>query len=220
MTKVSAILLAGGVGTRMRSTTPKQFLPLLGKCVARYSFDLFKSMPEIHEIVVVCEEVYRKDFSEPDVLFAFPGPRRQDSVYNGFCKVSVDSDIVIIHDSARPLINRDMILRGIHAAEEHGAAVAAVPLKATVKQSRGDCFVDKTLDRSTLWEIQTPQTIKTALLRTAFEHALKHNLEVTDDVSLVEAIGYPVKLVEGGYSNLKITTPEDLVMAKSFLTRV
>lgn len=217
MTKVTAILLAGGSGTRMGGIQPKQFLTLANKPILLHSFEVLTALPEIEEIVVVCDPDYRH-YLPSDTLFAMPGRRRQDSVYNGFQCVSHDSEIIVIHDAARPMISAAMVLRGLAGAKEYGAAVTAMPVKATIKQGQPDGFVDKTLDRTSLWEIQTPQVIRASLLRRAFEHALKHNLDVTDDVSLVEAIGHPVKLVEGSYHNLKITTPEDLVIAESILS--
>ncbi len=221
--RVSAILLAGGTGTRMGGDTPKQYLPLDGKPVAHYSFDLFVNSPAISELIVVCHPDYRHYFSSAfsriPLVFAEPGPRRQDSVYNGLQAASQDADYICIHDAARPMITHQMLVSALEGAAEHGAATVGVPLKATVKQSYGDNLVHSTLERSCLWEIQTPQVIRATLLRDAFQHALAHNIAVTDDVSLVEALGKPVKLVQGDYSNLKITTPDDLVLAECLLDK-
>ncbi len=215
---ISVILLAGGTGSRMESAVPKQYMPLLGKPLARHSFELFSSLTEVKEVIVVCRKDYQHHFALPKcpvpIRFAEPGPRRQDSVYNGLQSVTEPCQLVCIHDSARPLVKREAVDEVLKAAREHEAAVLAVPVKATIKQSSRDGFVRATLDRSTLWEVQTPQVIALPLLRRAFQHALENGLEVTDDVSLVEALGQPVKLVTGCYSNLKITTSEDLAIAQ------
>ncbi|TXI41176.1 MAG: 2-C-methyl-D-erythritol 4-phosphate cytidylyltransferase [Nitrosomonas sp.] len=215
MSRIAVILLAGGVGSRMGGALPKQYLPLLGKPIARHSFELFASLPEIDQMIVVCHHDFHHYFAGIPASFAEPGLRRQDSVYNGLQKVSEDCDLVCIHDSARPFIAKDKVIKVSEAARDYGAAVLAVPVKFTVKQSGEDNLVAATLDRSTLWEIQTPQVVRTSLLRQAFQHAIENDLAVTDDVSLVEAMGHPVKIVEGDYSNIKITTPEDLLFAAS-----
>ncbi len=219
---VSVILLAGGKGTRIKSTSPKQYLLLKNKLMARHSFEVFLSTPNIKEIIVVCEPAYQHYFatdSHVPILFALPGERRQDSVFNGLEKVSADTEWVCIHDSARPLINSEIVNRVIDAACEVGAATTGMPLKFTVKESNAQCLVKKTLDRSLIWEIQTPQVIKIDLLKRGFNCANKNNLTVTDDVSLVELLGLPVKLVEGSDCNIKVTTSQDLVIAEHFMEK-
>jgi len=221
--KVCTILLAGGVGTRMQNSIPKQFLTLHEKQIARYSFDLFLSLPCINEIVIVCDPQYRQHFDWGDsathLTFSLPGERRQDSVYNGFLSMHSNPDLVCIHDAARPFITQNIVLKVLQSAAEHGAATAAVPMKFTIKESNPHGFVNKTLDRSKLWEIQTPQAIKPSLLKQGFTIARQKNLTVTDDVSLVELCNLPVKLVEGFYENLKITTPDDLAIAENILKK-
>jgi len=218
---VSVILLAGGTGQRMGSPLPKQFLKLSGKEIARYSFDCFTMIPEVSEIVVVCEEQYRHlfDCEMPDITlrFALPGKRRQDSVYNGFQAVDGTADLVCVHDSARPFITPQIIRNVLLAAYEHGAAVVGMPAKNTIKEVDDDCMVINTPDRSRLWEIQTPQVLYPQYLRDGFRKALENNLTVTDDVSLAELIQKPVKLVLGDYRNIKITTPEDITIAEKIL---
>lgn len=212
--QISVILLCGGQGVRMQTVTPKQFLSIQGKLIAHYSFDLFKSMPEVAEIVIVCEESFRhlfpKDLCTIPVSFAPPGARRQDSVYNGLQALQTKASFVCIHDSARPCINPSLVQRVIHAAIEHGAATAGMPLKFTLKEHDGQQFVKQTPDRSKYWEIQTPQIIRKEVLMNGFDYVQKNNLDVTDDVSLAELMGHPVKLVEGDYTNIKVTTPDDL----------
>jgi 2-C-methyl-D-erythritol 4-phosphate cytidylyltransferase len=212
------VLLAGGRGSRMKSVVPKQYMELQGKPVALHSYEHFINLPEAIEIVVVCDPSFRSLFPAPPngkiVSFALPGERRQDSVYNGFMAKQCDSDLVCIHDAARPFITDDLIRRVMDSANEHGAATAAVPVKFTVKEADNGGFVMRTPDRSLMWEIQTPQVVRPGLLTLGFHKALSEGLTVTDDVSLIEMIGHPVKLVEGGYMNLKITTPEDFALAK------
>jgi 2-C-methyl-D-erythritol 4-phosphate cytidylyltransferase len=213
MDKLSVILLCGGKGTRMKSDIPKQFLSLNKKPVACYSFDVFKSMPEVAEIVIVSDTLYRHHFPL-DIPFALPGERRQDSVFNGLKALQKNSRMICVHDSARPFIDQALVRRVIQAAEEHGAATAAMPVKFTLKEHDGNCLVKNTPDRSKYWEIQTPQIIRSDRFVEGFEFVNKNHLTVTDDVSIVESLGYPVKLVEGCYANLKITTPEDLALAE------
>lgn len=219
--QTSALLLAGGVGARMGMQTPKQFLPLRGKPVALYSFELLLSLEEIDEIVVVCAEEFRSLFSaskqHKKVVFALPGNRRQDSVLHGLRQASKGAALVCIHDAARPLINDEMVKRVLAAAEEWGAAAAGMPMRSTVKEVTVEGFVARTHDRSLIWEIQTPQAAYRELLERGFDYAEKHGLTVTDDVSLVELIGGKVKIVEGSDINIKITVPSDIVIASNFI---
>ncbi|MEI8365836.1 MAG: 2-C-methyl-D-erythritol 4-phosphate cytidylyltransferase [Parachlamydiaceae bacterium] len=213
----SAILLAGGIGSRMHTSSPKQFLSLGGKPIVRYSFDLFLEMPEIAEIVVVCDPAYRVFFesvtSNKPIHFALPGTRRQDSLYHGLQAATLSHELICVHDAARPLIDREIVLRVLEAGERWGAATAGMPVKFTVKQSTPHNFVASTPDRSHLWEIQTPQVLRRDILEEGFCYAQQHGITVTDDVSLAELLGKEVKLVEGSYTNLKITTASDLIVA-------
>ncbi|KAL3683945.1 hypothetical protein R1sor_001967 [Riccia sorocarpa] len=218
---VSVILLAGGKGKRMGANMPKQYLPLLGQPIALHSFHTFSVMAVVGEIIVVCDPSYR-DFFEDEkistpVKFAVPGKERQDSVWSGLQEISKTAKLVCIHDSARPLVQTSDILKVISDAWVHGAAVLGVPCKATIKEAGRDQFVKKTLDRRTLWEMQTPQVIEPELLRKGFELVERERLEVTDDVSIVEYLKHPVLITEGCYTNLKVTTPDDLHVAERIL---
>ncbi len=218
---VSVVLLAGGIGSRMGGALPKQFLPLGGVPIALHSFHLFASMAEVAEIIVVCDVPFRTYFPDlitPRISFAMPGERRQDSVWNGFCACSPQAELICIHDSARPLLSEQDLRCVINAAKEHHAAALAAPVKQTIKQVNEQGFVEKTLDRSKLWEMHTPQVIAPDILRNGFEIAAKDNLTVTDDVALVELTGFPVKLVHGAERNLKVTTPIDLTIAETLLS--
>jgi 2-C-methyl-D-erythritol 4-phosphate cytidylyltransferase len=218
---VSLVLLAGGVGKRMGANMPKQYLPLLGTPIALYSLKKFAEMEEVGEIVVVCDPSYRDVFegcpvSKP-VKFALPGKERQDSVSNGLNEVREGAALAAIHDSARPLVALEDAARCFADAQEHGAAVLAVPCKATVKEANADLSIAKTLDRSKLWEMQTPQVIKPDLLKRGFELVNEKGYEVTDDVSIVEFMGERVQITEGSYVNIKVTTPEDMFIAERLL---
>jgi len=216
--KITVILLAGGKGSRMQMQIPKQYLPINNKPVALYSFEVFLELPEIHDIVVVCNQEYEHLFktTTKSVTFAEPGERRQDSVYNGLQSVSPETELVCIHDSARPYITPEIVRRVLEAGILYGAATVGVLAKNTIKECNEFAFVKHTPDRSRIWEIQTPQVLRASLLREGFKQVHKKNLTVTDDVSIVEHMKYPVKLVEGDVRNLKITTQEDLLIAEQF----
>ncbi len=218
---ISVILLAGGKGVRFSSVAPKQFLLLNGKPIARHSFDLFISCPFIKQIVVVCEEAFAFVFSDDSkkVAFATPGKERQDSVYNGMQKIDPHCDLICIHDSARPLLEKKDLIHVLEEGRKYGAAVLGVRAKNTIKEVTANGFVKKTLERALLWEVQTPQIMMLDLLKKGFAKAKEQNLTVTDDVSLVECLGHRVKLVEGSYENEKITTEQDLSLAESILRK-
>lgn len=216
---ITVILLAGGIGSRMQMQMPKQYLPIKNKPIALYSFEVFLDMPEIHEIIVVCNQEYEHLFitAKKPVIFAEPGERRQDSVYHGLQAVSPDTELVCIHDSARPFITPEIVRRVLEAGILYGAATVGIPAKNTIKECNEFAFVKHTPDRSRMWEIQTPQVMRASLLREGFNQVHKKNLTVTDDVSIVEHMKYPVKLVDGDVRNVKITTQEDLLIAEQFL---
>ncbi|KAL0549757.1 hypothetical protein IC582_014245 [Cucumis melo] len=220
---VSVILLAGGKGKRMGASMPKQYLPLLGQPIALYSLYTFSRLIEVKEIIVVCDPSYQDIFEDTkekidiQLKFTLPGKERQDSVYSGLQAIDLNSELVCIHDSARPLILAGDIQQVLKDGRLNGAAVLGVPVKATIKEANNDRFVQKTLDRKTLWEMQTPQVIEPELLRKGFELVNREGLEVTDDVSIVEHLRHPVFITEGSYTNIKVTTPDDLLLAERIL---
>jgi len=218
---VSVVLLAGGVGKRMGAKLPKQYIKLGGKEIALYSLELFAGMEHVSEIVVVCEEEWEDLFRGAGIgkplKFARPGKERQDSCFNGFSAIRDGAALVAIHDSARPLLTPEDALNCFNDAQEHGTAVLGVPVKSTIKEVDGNKLVVRTPDRATLWEVQTPQVIKPELLARGFDKVKTENLEVTDDVSIIEQLGEPVFITEGDYTNIKLTTPEDLQLAQSVL---
>lgn len=214
MNSTAIILLAGGQGSRFGGSIPKQFVSLGDQLLIHYSLQVLIQLPSLVEIVVVCAPEYRHFFG-PDTIFAQPGERRQDSVLNGLNMLKSEADFICIHDGARPFITSEILNRVVDAAHTYGAATAGMPLKYTVKERDKNHFVLNTPDRSMLWEIQTPQVINRNWLEEGFSALNGEN--VTDDVSVVEKIGYPVKLVEGAYRNIKITSPEDLTLAHQYL---
>jgi len=237
MSKLGFVLLAGGTGSRMKANMPKQFLTLRDIPVLHHSLDLFLNRIPAYlkeqnlggpaMVVLVMDPKYQPEYQPivdkyPDKLaFANPGEERQGSVENGLSKLvelAGDScEYVAVHDSARPLVTIDEICSVVKDASEYGAAVLGVPCKATIKESEDGVLVKRTIPRSTLWEVHTPQVIRIETLLRGFKKVEEENLEVTDDVSIVEAMGEPVKMTRGEYTNLKITTPEDMDVAEAIL---
>jgi 2-C-methyl-D-erythritol 4-phosphate cytidylyltransferase len=222
---LSAIIVAAGQGKRLKAALSKPLVKI-GKIPAiAYSLSALNKHPGIDEIIVVVnvknhQAVSRiiKDYSFKKVKsLVLGGKLRQDSVYNGLKKINRNSDWVLIHDSARPFIDRKAITEVILAAKKTGAAILGVPVKATIKSIKSGGLVDRTLNRANLWEIQTPQVFKKELIFRAYKEYSKMN--VTDDASLVEKLGKKVKIVSGSYENIKITTKEDLLFARAIAGR-
>lgn len=224
MTPFSAVFLAGGMGMRMGSSVPKQYLSIRGNPLALYSFEVFTCLPELQALVVVCEPQYDHLFhsnaksKEGNLLFARPGQRRQDSLFNAIQLIQ-GNPLVCIHDAARPLIEASIVRKTVQMAEDWDAAAVGIKAKSTIKVCDSAQMVVETPDRALLWEVQTPQVIRLNLLKEGFAYAQKHHLTVTDDVSLVELLGKPVKLVEGSYANIKVTTPEDLPFVEKLIEK-
>jgi len=215
--KVGAVIVAAGESRRMGGVD-KVLAPLGGKPVLARVVDAFESCPSVDQIVIVVSEqnieparqlVAEQGWSKVTDICA-GGSRRQDSAVTGLGRLD-HCDWVVIHDGARPLVTADLIERGLEAARETGAAVAAVPVTDTVKVAGDDRLVQQTLPRHNLWAVQTPQVFRFDIIVDAFR---KVKAEVTDDASLVEQLGYKVKLYMGSYDNIKITTPDDLAMAQ------
>jgi len=200
----------------------KVLTPLAGKPVLAWSIEALQKSPQVDRIVLVnsqsnlepvrCLVVDRKWTKVAEVCLG--GSRRQDSVAAGL-KLLGDCEWVIIHDGARPLLTRRLIEDGLKAAEETGAAAAAVPVTDTIKLAGEDLKVIETLPRSRLWSVQTPQIFRRDIINAAYRHSQD---DVTDDSALVEQSGHAVKLYMGSYDNIKITTPQDLAVAEYLIT--
>ncbi len=218
---VSVLIMSAGSSSRMNGVD-KQLLELDGKSVLRRSVEAFLDIPEIGEILVVAGETaesYRKALEGMPVrVVAKGGATRQQSVFGGMEEVSPEADFVAIHDGARPLVRKEDIRRVLEDAGRYGAAVLGVRVKDTIKEAE-DGMIRGTPDRSRLFQVQTPQVFRRQDYLAAMEAALQENLDFTDDAQLFERTGRPVHLTEGSYSNLKITTPEDLSAAKGFLRK-
>lgn len=234
MIKTAAIVLAAGQGKRMQSAVAKQFLLLNNEPVVCHSLRAFEES-EVETIILVtgadeiqfCKDeiVEKYGFKKVSAIVA-GGKERYHSVYEGLCALSgvLDADgIVLIHDGARPMVTQEIIARTIEEAKAHGACVAAMPVKDTIKVADSNGFAAATLDRSTLWQIQTPQTFVYELVYGAYQKLLSdetYQKGITDDAMVVESMcGGSVKLVEGNYENIKVTTPEDMIVAESFLRK-
>ncbi|MBQ9413489.1 MAG: 2-C-methyl-D-erythritol 4-phosphate cytidylyltransferase, partial [Clostridia bacterium] len=217
---ISAVIAAAGGSTRMGR--PKQWIPLGGVPVLRRTLESY-DRAHVDEIIVVVPKGGNDAFLplvgglQTPCRLTEGGDTRQQSVQNGLAAVSAQATHIAVADGARPLITPEEIHRVITAAIETGAAAAAVRCKDTVKETDADGIVKNTPDRSRLWQVQTPQVFSLSLYRQAVEAAEKSGADFTDDCQLVEALGAPVTLIETSYRNIKITTPEDVVIAEALL---
>lgn len=216
---ISLILLAGGKGVRMGSAIPKQFLPLNKKPIVLYSYEIFLSISAISEIIVVCGSSYISFFEKPSHLplsFASPGDTRQASLFSGAAKVSSKTTHLLIHDAARPFVTKEEVEKLLAEGLLYPAATLASPMTYTVKEVDPFLLVTKTLTREKLYQIHTPQLIRKDILQKGQKKVEEENLSISDDVSLAEILALPVKIVIGSSKNLKITTKEDLLIAKVY----
>lgn len=222
--RVTVILLAGGCGTRMQASMPKQLLLLGGKRVIDYSLEVFSSLEEVVEIIVVCESRYRDLIQTqkypPPIHFASAGERRQDSVISGVMAANPSSTLYCIHDAARPFPDPERVKEAIQTAENVGAALLATPVTNTIKMADDEGMIDHTPNRKLLWNAQTPQILRSTVMQRGIAEIQKHNITITDDVSLAEIVGLPVKIVEGNPDNIKLTTPEDFSYAEFLLQKL
>ena len=221
----SVVIVSAGRGSRMKADINKQFLKLQNKEVIAHTIDKFYNNENIGEIIVVVREDEAEFFKiniiekygYKNIKIAFGGSERQDSVYNGLKMVDENCKIVLIHDGARPFVNNETIDNAIESAKENKCVIVGVPVKDTIKVIDENNNVCDTPDRSTLWSIQTPQVFDYSLIMKAHEKAREDNYYGTDDSILVEYFGQKVKVVEGSYNNIKITTPEDLKIGEEIL---
>jgi 2-C-methyl-D-erythritol 4-phosphate cytidylyltransferase len=221
----SAILVAAGKGTRMGKDRDKLFIELDGLPVAAHTWRRFDQSACIDRIVVVVREGMEPVFEELAGKCRFlkkfrivtGGAERQDSVWNGLNAADPDTEVVAIQDAARPCVSEEVIAATVGAARQVGAAVAAQAVTDTIKESGDGQFIERTLDRSRLWAVQTPQTFRVEVLRRALEEVRRRKLLVTDDTAACELIGQPVQLILSREPNPKITRPEDLPFVEMLL---
>ncbi|NLX18082.1 MAG: 2-C-methyl-D-erythritol 4-phosphate cytidylyltransferase [Desulfobulbus sp.] len=226
--RVGVIIPAGGTGSRFGHTQPKQFLELAGKPVLIRTCQAFLDLETVQTVVIAVPAGYRAYTAElirtridPEnrlrVLMTDGGLTRQESVQAGLKVLPDEIDMVLVHDAARPLVDRETILRCLDGAARFGATIAAIQVSDTLKHVRDDGSIASTVDRRHIWQAQTPQAARRTLLEQAFATAALTNFSGTDEASLLEAAGIPVRVVKGSEHNRKITLPEDLQMAEALL---
>ena len=230
MKRVIALIPAAGMGKRMGAAINKQYLLLAGIPIVARTISVFENSPIVDDIYIVtpeaeipcCREevVNANGFAKVRAIIA-GGAERQHSVLNGLRAVSdpADDDVVLIHDGVRPFVSPDIIQRAVSVAIRSDGALVAVPAKDTIKIIVDDA-VQETPPRETLWQAQTPQAFRYGIIRNAHEQAAAEGFLGTDDASLVERLGGQVQVVMGDYRNIKITTPEDLILAEAFIKSI
>lgn len=227
---VAGIVLAGGKGSRMQSDVPKQYMELLGKPLLYYALKAFEDSKVEYVVLVTAEgaeEYCRKELVE---RFGFTkvtaivsgGRERYASVWNGLKSLKDrEPDYVLIHDGARPLVTAELINRLITETEQYGACVAGMPVKDTIQMTDEQGAITLTPKRDSLWMAQTPQSFEFSLVYDAYESLMgESEINVTDDAMVVGMYhDIPIQMVRGSYTNMKVTTPEDLVLAEAFLRK-
>lgn len=222
--KVAVIIAAGGKGERMKAEIPKQFISLHNKPIIVHTLRKFAGCPGVQKIILIVPE---NEVAETDLLVSkwnivknteviAGGKTRQHSVWNGLRKIPAEIEIVMVHDGVRPFISEKIISKCIEETKKWGAVITAVPVSDTVKEVVNNS-VSRTLDRSKLWRVQTPQCFKKEILTKAYKKAWETNQTATDDSALVEKTGYTVRVIQGEEKNIKITSPEDLKIAEKLL---
>ncbi|MCH5585908.1 2-C-methyl-D-erythritol 4-phosphate cytidylyltransferase [Shimazuella sp. AN120528] len=226
MVAIGVVILAAGIGKRMNSTTPKQFLELLKKPILIHSLEVFEQHPLISQISVVTNEasynhvehLIQKYHLKKVKRIVMGGKERQNSVYAGV--TATPTEWVLVHDAVRAFVTADEITTLIQAVNENQpAATLAVPVKDTIKRVNEFGIVEETLNRKELWIIQTPQMFDRELLLGAHQRAESQDVLATDDAMLVEMLGDSVKVVRGEYTNIKITTPDDIFLGEAILAK-
>jgi 2-C-methyl-D-erythritol 4-phosphate cytidylyltransferase len=226
--KTVAIIPAGGSGRRMGSGIPKQYLLLGGIPVLAHTLRVFQSSPVVDEIFLVVPEgdipevrnaiVGRYNLFKVSLIVA-GGAERQDSVGNALAHLREEHGIVLVHDGVRPFVSEELIRRVAAVAEADGSVAVGVRVKDSVKEVNSAGWVIKTVTREGLWLTQTPQAFRKPLILAAYERAAADGFCGTDDASLVERMGVPVRMIPGDYDNIKVTTPEDLTLGEAIIRR-
>ena len=226
VSKISVIIAAAGNSTRFGASEKKTFTMLAGTPVWVHSARVFASHQQVQQIIVAISpddesyfvERFESEIKRFDAKVVLGGAQRSDSVANALAAVDSDSDLIAIHDGARPCIDLALFQGVIDAAETHGAAIPAVPVNSTIKRSDNDQLVTETVDRSDLHLAQTPQVFDTKIIRDAYER--RGSLQPTDEAQLLETLGIPVAIAPGSPFNIKITQPEDLRFAEACLAAI
>jgi 2-C-methyl-D-erythritol 4-phosphate cytidylyltransferase len=225
-----AVIVAAGIGRRMGGRVRKPYLPLGGMPILGHTLQTFSHIGQFAEILLVtaaedldachAEVVAPLALSTPVRLVA-GGRERQESVFNGLdaCRGG-DDDLVLIHDGVRPLVTAELVGRCLASASSNGASILAITVSDTLKKGLPDGSIDRTLARDAIWQAQTPQGFRLGLIRAAHDKARQEGFAGTDDAQLVERLGHPVFIVPGSRSNIKITHPDDLVLAEAIWREV
>ena len=224
MSHATAIVLAAGEGRRLAAGFAKSYLPIAGRPLVLRTLDRVFAARAVETVVLVvaaaeleqCESMLRADPALKDRHWFLQagGATRQQSARSGLDRVGPDCDIVIFHDGARPFVSPGLIDRCVEAAAEKGAVVVGLPVRDTIKTVSSDHWIQSTPERNALWEIQTPQAFKRELIAAAHERAERERVQVTDDAMVVERAGIPVYVLQGEWTNVKITVPEDVWLAE------
>lgn len=221
----SAIIVAAGRSTRMGPRSDKLFLEIAGRPVIAHTWSHFDTAACIDEVLVVVRDGFQTAFTalaeqchfQKPFRFALGGPERQNSVWNGLQALAPECEIVVIQDGARPCTTEALIAATINAAREMGAAVAAQRITDTIKESDGGSRIVRTVDRTRLWAVQTPQTFRVEVIKRALAAVRQEQLHITDDTAACELIGQAVQLVESPAPNPKVTSPADVPLMEALL---
>jgi 2-C-methyl-D-erythritol 4-phosphate cytidylyltransferase len=228
MSKVTVLVPAAGMGKRMGKSVAKQFLPLGDKPMLAHTLLAFQRAVEVDEIIPILSredmetclgQIVEQYHITKVKTLVVGGKERQDSVANGLGKLEKDAAVVLVHDGVRPFVTPEMIKESVEHARKGECVAVGVPIKDTIKEVNDKGTVRRTLDRGRLWAIQTPQAFPVKILMNAYDEAAKKRWFGTDDASLVERAGGTVRVIMGNYENIKITTPEDILLAEEILKR-
>jgi 2-C-methyl-D-erythritol 4-phosphate cytidylyltransferase len=224
--KVAALILAAGLSKRLAARERKPFITIAGRQIITYSLDVFSKIAAVDEIILAvnkkdtakAEKISLKYKGFKDVRIVAGGKRRMDSVFNALLETAQDIDYVLIHDAARPLIKVSTVKKIIEEVTKKKAVICASKVTSTIKRSKRSNIVETTLDRSNLWQAQTPQAFKKSLLLKAYNE-IDMSMDYTDDAQVLESLNTKVSILASDNLNIKITTPEDLLLAESILKK-
>lgn len=222
---ITVLITAAGLGTRMGTEKGKLFLEIGDKTVIERTLEAFDDIDEIDDLIVVIrkeDEMMMKRIAQSmkkPMKFVYGGNSREESTFNGLQALSDQCNIVMCHDGARPFIKRETIIECIHQIKTNKGVIVAVPVKDTIKNINAQGYVDFTPKRELLYQVQTPQVFHKETILSAYELIKEENIKVTDDSSLVEKMGEKVKMVIGDYTNIKITTKEDIIIGERIIEK-